>query len=57
MSILQACRKPRIEKRYPDLPASHTIKEMSRMKRNTKERKQSVMGKGKETRTQHRGQA
>lgn len=53
----ESCRKPRREMRCPELLASDTSKEMSRVKRSIKERKQSVMGKGRQTRTQERGQA
>lgn len=53
----ESCRKPRRETRCPELLASDTSKEMSRVKRSIKERKQSVMGKGRQTRTQERGQA
>lgn len=50
----ESCRKPRREMRCPELLASDTSKEMSRVKRSIKERKQSVMGKGRQTRTQER---
>lgn len=56
-SIIQAWRKPRREMRCPELLAGHTSKEMSRVKKSIKEKKQGVMGKGRETRTQKRGQA
>lgn len=57
MSILQACRKLRREMRCSELLAGHISKEMSRVKRSIKERKQSVMGNGRETRAKKRGQA
>lgn len=54
MSILQACRKPRREKRYLDLLASHTSKEMSRVKKHQREKEKCDGHREKNKNTEER---